>query len=649
METQVATGIDRPTSMAFAADGRIFVCQQSGDLRVIKNGALLATPFATVTTGTTGERGLLGVAIDPNFVTNQYVYVYYTVTTGPIRHRLSRFTANGDVAAGGETILMEFSETTTTTHNGGAIHFGPDGKLYVATGDAGTGTNSQSMTTLHGKILRINSDGSIPTDNPFYATATGVFRAIWAIGLRNPFTFAFQPASGRMYINDVGEKAWEEINEGTAGGNYGWPATEGVTTDPQYRSPIHAYTHDQNPISTGCSIIGGAFYNPSLNQYPPEYFGRYFFADLCSGWVRSLNPATNATEIFATGFGQPVQVELGPDGFLYILTRRTGTLYRISYTPGYRTPTAVYRSMNNRLLLVASNSYYAADGLGLIAGEPAGAQDALGNTFAAALDSAGGLWLNRFDAYLQTWAGWVAGGGVLTGNPSITVMRDGTAYVAARDAGGASWLVSYRHGVGLGPWVYLGGVLGSDPSIAAAPDDSIYLVGRDSWGGIWSNRYVPGSGSQGWRAGGGITQGRPSVTVGIDGVAYVAARDTSGGLWLNRVSGNNWMGWTPGGGVLSRDPVIVANGEGIIYVAGVVPGGAVWYRPYTESTSNGWQSWVGLGGQFQSVTGSATKGELYLAGRDLTNGIWWYRVQLGQWRYVFQNSTVGSDLVGAPR
>ena len=617
---------------------------------MIKGGVLLPTPFTTVTTNTTGERGLLGVALDPNFAANQYIYIYYTVVNGTIRHRLSRFTANGDVAANAsEAVLLELSETTTTTHNGGAIHFGPDGKLYIATGDAGVGANAQSLTTLHGKILRINSDGSIPADNPFYATATGVFRSIWATGLRNPFTFAFQPVSGRMFINDVGEQTWEEINEGVAGSNYGWPATEGVTANPLYRSPVHAYTHNQNPISTGCSIIGGAFYNPSLNQYPPEYWGRYFFADLCSGWIRTMNTSTYATEIFATGLGQPVQVVLGSDGYLYVLTRRNGQLYRISYNPGYRTPTAVYRSSISRLILNAQNSYYPADGLGVITGDPSGAQDAIGNTFSASLDTYSALWFNRFDVYLQEWTGWVRAGGVLQGSTAVTVMRDGTAYAAARDAGGATWLVSYRPGAGIGPWVNLGGVLASDLSIAAAPDDSIYVVGRDNWGALWSNRYLPGIGAQGWRSAGGITQGRPNVAVGIDGVAYVAARDTGGGLWLNRVSGNTWLGWTSGGGVLSRDPVVVANGEGLIYVAGVTPGGAVWYRPYTEGSPNGWQSWVGVGGQFQSVTGSATKGELYLAGRDLTNGVWWYRAQLGQWQYLFQNSTVGGDLAGAPR
>src|SRR5690606_19004802 len=138
----------------------------------------------------TGERGLLGVAFDPAFATNRFVYVYYTATSPTIHNRLSRFTANaaGDLAlAGSETILLELENLTATNHNGGAIHFGPDGKLYVATGENAVAENAQSLDNLLGKILRLNPDGSIPTDNPFFNQATGKNRLIWALGLRNPF------------------------------------------------------------------------------------------------------------------------------------------------------------------------------------------------------------------------------------------------------------------------------------------------------------------------------------------------------------------------------------------------------------------------------------------------------------------------------
>src|SRR5205823_6118401 len=117
--------------------------------------------------------------------------------------------------------------SAATNHNGGATHFGPDGKLWIAVGENANGANSQTLTNLLGKMLRINSDGTIPTDNPFYNTATGQNRAIWALGLRNPYTFTFQPGTGRMHINDVGQNTWEEIDVGVAGANYGWPSTEG--------------------------------------------------------------------------------------------------------------------------------------------------------------------------------------------------------------------------------------------------------------------------------------------------------------------------------------------------------------------------------------------------------------------------------------
>ena len=310
-ETTVASGMSNPTAMAFAPDGRLFVTQQGGALRVIKNGSLLATPFVSLTVDSAGERGLLGVAFDPNFTSNNYVYLYYTVPGSPPRNRISRFTANGDVAvAGSELVVLNLdSLTSATNHNGGAIHFGPDGKLYVAVGENATSSNAQTLANLHGKMLRLNSNGTIPTDNPFYGSATGNNRAIWALGLRNPFTFNFQPGTGRMFINDVGAGTWEEINDGIGGSNYGWPATEGATTNPAYRSPLHAYPHSGGSAN-GCAITGGAFYNPGTMQFPASYAGKYFFADYCSGWIRLFDPAAGTASGFATGIGAPVDLQV---------------------------------------------------------------------------------------------------------------------------------------------------------------------------------------------------------------------------------------------------------------------------------------------------------------------------------------------------
>ena len=327
-ETQFGSNVgSSPTAMTFAPDGRLFVCLQGGQVRVIKTGALLATPFMSISVTSSGERGLLGVAFDPNFSSNNFVYFYYTTSTSPVHNRISRFTANGDVVvAGSETVLVDLDNlSSATNHNGGAIHFGPDGKLYAGVGENANSANAQTLNNRLGKILRYNSDGSIPTDNPFFNTATGANRAIWALGLRNPFTFGFQPGTGRMFINDVGAGTWEEINDGIAGSNYGWPTCEGACTptNANFRDPLFQYGHGTSS-TTGCAIVGGAFYNPPVNQFPSSYLGKYFFGDLCSGWIRLFDPSTGMASGFATGISSLVDLQIGPDGCLYYLAQGNG-------------------------------------------------------------------------------------------------------------------------------------------------------------------------------------------------------------------------------------------------------------------------------------------------------------------------------------
>ena len=331
--TTVATGFSSPTAMSFAPDGRLFVCEQTGSLRVIKNDILLTKPFLTVTVNSSGERGLLGVTFDPDFSTNHYVYIYYTVPSPTVHNRISRFTADGDTAlAGTETVLLNLNDLSATNHNGGAIHFGPDGKLYAGVGENAVGTNAQTLTSLLGKMLRINSDGTIPPDNPFYNTATGDNRAIWAMGLRNPFTFAFKPGSTRLLINDVGQNTWEEINDGIAGSNYGWPTTEGMTNNPNFRGPLFVYNHSSGSFN-GCAIVGGAFYTPATVAYPASYVGDYFFADLCNGWIRVFHPADSSSRAFADGVSTPVDLQVSSSGSLYYLYRGgTSGVIRVDYT-----------------------------------------------------------------------------------------------------------------------------------------------------------------------------------------------------------------------------------------------------------------------------------------------------------------------------
>src|SRR5262249_20135003 len=189
--------------------------------------------------------------------------------------------------------------------------------------------NSQSLSILFGKILRINSDGSIPTDNPFYNQTTGKYRAIWALGLRNPFTFAVNASSGRIFINDVGQSLYEEIDDGAAGTNYGWPNCEGPCTpsNPTYTDPWYYYGHGQ-----GCAIAGGDFYSPQTPQFPADYLGDYFYADFCNGWIKRIDPVTRTINLFASNTSSPVDVRVGYGGGLYYLDHGDGKLFKVTYT-----------------------------------------------------------------------------------------------------------------------------------------------------------------------------------------------------------------------------------------------------------------------------------------------------------------------------
>lgn len=348
-ETPVASGLSRPTALAIAPDGRFFVAEQAGKLRVIKDDQLLQEPFVDLTdvVDSAGERGLLGVAFDPNFSRNQYVYLYYTrkaMEGEPVHNRIVRFTASGDgaVPGSGKTILRLNKLSNATNHNGGALHFGKDGKLYAAVGENADPNNSQTLSNLLGKMLRINRDGTIPRSNPYVGSkrVKGKNRAIWALGLRNPYTFAFRPGTGTMFINDVGAGTYEEINHGAEKANYGWPYYEGPelrsSADPpanlKHRKPIFAYRHDGT--EGGCAITGGAFYDPRKAQFPARYVGDYFFADFCGGWIRSYDPRTDAASNFATGISQPVDLDVDRAGNLYYLERGTGSVYRIKYPGG---------------------------------------------------------------------------------------------------------------------------------------------------------------------------------------------------------------------------------------------------------------------------------------------------------------------------
>ena len=342
----VVTGLTAATALEASSDGRVFVCEQMGALRIVRDGELLAKPFVELDVAKTWERGLIGVTLDPKFPAQPFVYVVYTARDPHPHHRVSRFTANGDRAEpGSELVLFEGDDQSRlggnipAGHQGGAIHFAPDGSLFVSIGEQTAGKPAQRLDSLLGKILRLRPDGSIPNDNPFVAETQGKYRAIWASGCRNPFTFAIRQRDGLVLINDVGGK-FEEINRGSPGANYGWPTVDhGPTDRSEFASPVHAYPQ--------ASIAGGDF-APESDAWPEPFRGRYFFADFVRGWIRTLDPEhPGDVREFAGGLRRPVDLRFANDGALYVLLRNawvlddkfepnTGSLVRVSWSGGSR-------------------------------------------------------------------------------------------------------------------------------------------------------------------------------------------------------------------------------------------------------------------------------------------------------------------------
>lgn len=327
----VAGGFTAITDVTNAGDGRLFVVEQGGTIRVVDGATVLPTPFLDVSAQVAccSERGLLGLAFHPNYNANRYFYVNYTYLAGgtALRSRVSRFTVsagNPNVAdAGSEMALLEFSQPYNN-HNGGTLHFGPDGYLYIGAGDGGDAydppDNAQSTSVLLGKILRIDVNSAtgadcgiapgrnygIPAGNPLVDGAGGACDEIWAYGLRNPWRISFDRATGDLWIADVGQSAREEIDvqaAGSVGGqNYGWDCWEGTlkntandpspvcTSDPPSLTPLHEYDHSGGR----CSITGGYVYRgPSYAGFA----GAYFFADYCSAEMWTLKRTAGAPAV----------------------------------------------------------------------------------------------------------------------------------------------------------------------------------------------------------------------------------------------------------------------------------------------------------------------------------------------------------------
>lgn len=361
----VVPDITTATTIAFLPDGRMLVGELFETIWVVQPGgnAPDPTPFLQLDgSNLVDEQGLMDIRPDPNFASNGYYYVFYTKSfpSGNNRNRLSRFTASGNgTVANSELVLWQDDLNAGDEHHAGSIAFGADGKIYFTYGDQFIPENSQDLSTYRGKVLRINPDGSVPTDNPFYDGNGPNKDPIWAYGLRNPFRMSIDPVTNRMYIGDVGgndpSTAVEEINLGVAGANYGWPLCEGpCPQEPGVTGPIHSYPHDNRDAS----VTGGVVYRGT--QFPSEYQGSYFFADYVQNWIKRLTFDGSGNVTGVEGFepvdgspdgpyGDPVKLIEGPDGSLYYVDigfndqhiPNEAAIRRIRYTPGNAPPVAV--------------------------------------------------------------------------------------------------------------------------------------------------------------------------------------------------------------------------------------------------------------------------------------------------------------------
>jgi glucose/arabinose dehydrogenase len=347
IEQEVATGLN-PVSITKGLNNIIYVTEKNGKVRVVENDVLLPTPLLDIEVNDFNERGLISIALHPDFFNNGYYYAYYCPKNRN-KNRVVRFTATNNgksTLPGSEVLLIELDTLVGGIHNGGCLKFGPDGKLYIGTGEGGVSTNSKLLTNTLGKILRINEDGTIPTDNPFYddPAVTGINKSIYAYGLRNPFAFEFD-AEGDLYTTDVGGSTAEEINKILPGRFYGWPdkeGTYGTTSIPNYMDPEYFYTHEDG----ACAIIGCSFYNPLNRTFPAEYSNQMFFGDYCDEKIYTWDPATKIRKEFATGSNRPLWYLFSDNGDMYYIERNgaeggsagantasyDGKLWKIRYT-----------------------------------------------------------------------------------------------------------------------------------------------------------------------------------------------------------------------------------------------------------------------------------------------------------------------------
>ena len=349
---EVRGGLIFPSAMATAPDGRIFVSElYKGNIRVVIPTTALPWTLQTTTFYTFKstdfltfvEQGLLGIAVDPNFVANNFVYLYYTAP-GP-KNRVVRFTATKDsngntVAAGPPTVIVDdLPATAAGAHNGGIINFGPDGLLYIIVGDNEVSADAQDLHSLRGKILRVNpTDGSAPNDNPFFSNANAHAKKVYSLGHRNSFGFTFHPHTNHLWETENGEDDNDQINRIISGGNYGWPLCTGICDNPPFNAPPYV-----NPIITFNPVIAptGIVAIREDSVYPAQYYNNLLFADWKFGQLHrivlggaKLTDLSTHTIAYPGGQGGLTSVMHGlnlpgQDGYIYVSSGYGGKIFRV--------------------------------------------------------------------------------------------------------------------------------------------------------------------------------------------------------------------------------------------------------------------------------------------------------------------------------
>jgi glucose/arabinose dehydrogenase len=340
-DTLVVGGLTAPTAIAFLPDGRLLVTEKDGALKLASGGT--ATLLATVPVCPAFEQGLLGIALDPDFPTNRFVYLYRTAPLAPgcaaQENQVARVTfAVDDTVDLGSLAVILSGIRAFLAHNGGVLRFGPDGMLYVGIGDSSDSARAQDPSVLEGKALRLMPDGSVPPDNPFVGQA-GVRGEIFALGLRNPFRFDFDPIGGGLWACDVGAGTMEEIDIVAAGANYAWPRCEGTFPDgchlPTDTPPIFAYPHS-GPTSLGPAILGGTFGGGAFGPLA----GHFVFTDFGSNVIFRFRPRAARDGIvgppvpIGSDAGLPVDFIVGPDGAIYYVAFASGEVRRLATVGG---------------------------------------------------------------------------------------------------------------------------------------------------------------------------------------------------------------------------------------------------------------------------------------------------------------------------